>query len=270
MKRKLISIFIILVMLINLVPIVSVNAATPTATVTVIADKTEAKRGDVINYTIKCTATEGLHSIQLALDIPAGLTYVADSGAIASNLRDVIGNVTEASYTEAEKLILIAHYSPFSLTEDVTLATFKCKVNNDANGEYSVGLKDVEFTDSNIDVIDEADYKVNSAKTTVVIPVTGVKLNKTTTTINAGATETLVATVEPTEATNKKLTWSSSDATVATVDANGVVKGLKIGTTKITVTTEDGKYSASCDVEVVCAHANKTTHPAVPSTCEIQ
>lgn len=268
MKKKFISIFIILVMLINMIPVTFANAATPKVTVTVDADKTEAKRGEEITYTIKCKAPEGVCSIQLALDIPTGLTYV--SGDIAQNLEDVIGDVTEASYTKSEKLILIAHYLPISLTEDVTLATFKCKVNDDANGEYSVGLKDVEFTDSDIETIPESGYSIVSDKTKVVIPVTGVKLNKSTTTINAGATETLVATVEPTEATNKKLTWSSSDVTVATVDANGVVNGLKIGNAKITVSTEDGKHSASCDVEVVCAHANKTTYPAVPSTCKVQ
>ena len=275
MKRKIISIFILLVMLINLLPVITVNAAEPRVIVTVDADKTEVKRGEVINYTITCRATEKLCSIQLPLDIPEGLTYVANSGKIASNLENVLGALDELDYTEAEKLITISNRSPFEITGDVTIATFQCKVNDDASGEYSVGFvvgeeTEIEFTDSNIEVISNADCKVDIDKITVVIPVTGVKLNKTTTTINAGATETLVATVEPTDATNKKLTWTSSDTTVATVDANGVVKGLKIGNSKITVTTEDGKYSASCDVKVVCAHANKTTHPAVPSTCKVQ
>ena len=75
-------------------------------------------------------------------------------------------------------------------------------------------------------------------------------LNKTALTLNIGANETLTATVAPADATNKKVTWKSSDAAVASVDANGKVTGVKAGEATITVTTEDGGKTATCKVTV--------------------
>ena len=82
---------------------------------------------------------------------------------------------------------------------------------------------------------------------------TGVTLNKSTLTLKVGASETLTATIAPADATNKNVTWKSSDAAVATVDANGKVTGVKAGTATITVTTEDGGKTATCAVTVKAA-----------------
>ena len=83
-----------------------------------------------------------------------------------------------------------------------------------------------------------------------VVSVTGVTLNKTSTSIQVGGTETLTATVSPKDAANKKVTWKSSNAAIATVDANGKVTGVKAGEATITVTTEDGGKTATCKVTV--------------------
>ena len=82
------------------------------------------------------------------------------------------------------------------------------------------------------------------------ISVTGVKLNKSETTIKVGETETLTATIEPANATNKNITWSSTDDTVATVDGTGKVEAKKVGTATIKVTTADGNHVAECKVTV--------------------
>lgn len=82
------------------------------------------------------------------------------------------------------------------------------------------------------------------------ISVTGVSLNKTSLPLLVGETEKLTATVSPSNATNKKVTWSSSDSGVATVDSNGNVSAKKVGTAVITVTTEDGGKTANCTVTV--------------------
>ena len=81
------------------------------------------------------------------------------------------------------------------------------------------------------------------------VPATGVTLNKTSASVKQGKRITLTATVAPANATNKNVTWSSSDTSVATVN-NGVVTGVATGDATITVTTKDGSHKASCTVTV--------------------
>lgn len=81
-----------------------------------------------------------------------------------------------------------------------------------------------------------------------VVP-TSVALNKTTLTLDTGKTSNLKATVYPSNAANKKCTWSSSNTSVATVDGNGKVTAKKAGTATITVKTSNGK-TATCKVTV--------------------
>ena len=90
-----------------------------------------------------------------------------------------------------------------------------------------------------------------------VVP-TSVALNKTTLTLDTGKTSNLKATVYPSNASNKKCTWSSSNTSVATVDSNGKVTAKKAGTATITVTTANGK-TASCNVTVQAVQAVPTS-----------
>ena len=89
------------------------------------------------------------------------------------------------------------------------------------------------------------------AGVTVTAPVhaTGVTLDKSSASVKLGKTITLTATVEPEAAVNKNVKWSSNNPSVATV-SNGVVTGMTTGTAKITATTVDGSYTASCMVTV--------------------
>ena len=85
------------------------------------------------------------------------------------------------------------------------------------------------------------------------VPVTGVSLNTSTLNLIEGGTDTLTATVEPSNATNKDVTWESSDTSVATVDTSGLVTAVGAGTATITVTTVDGGYKDTCPVTVTAA-----------------
>ena len=83
------------------------------------------------------------------------------------------------------------------------------------------------------------------------VAVTGVSLNKTELELKLnGEAETLVAAITPSDATNTGLTWASDDEEVATVDSQGTVTPVGIGTTNITVTTKDGGFQANCKVHV--------------------
>ena len=85
------------------------------------------------------------------------------------------------------------------------------------------------------------------------VAVTGVNLNKTSLSLAKGSTETLIATITPSDATNKSVTWTSSNTSVATVDANGKVTAVGGGSATITVKTVDGNKTATCTVTVTVA-----------------
>ena len=89
-----------------------------------------------------------------------------------------------------------------------------------------------------------------TCKVSVIVPVTGVSLNISSVEILEEARETLIATVEPANATNQSVTWKTSDETIASVTQNGKVTGNNVGTALITVTTKDGGYTASCSVTI--------------------
>ena len=83
------------------------------------------------------------------------------------------------------------------------------------------------------------------------IKVTSITLNKTTLNIKTGATEQLTAKVQPTDATNSKVTWSSNDKDVAEVDQTGMITAKKEGSAVITVKAQDGSgKTATCQVTV--------------------
>ncbi|HTJ53703.1 MAG TPA: Ig-like domain-containing protein [Cyclobacteriaceae bacterium] len=85
------------------------------------------------------------------------------------------------------------------------------------------------------------------------IPVTGVTVSPTSATLNVNATQQLTATVTPSNATNKAVTWSTSNASVATVNSSGLVTGVASGTATITVTTQDGNKTATSAITVPSA-----------------
>ena len=87
-------------------------------------------------------------------------------------------------------------------------------------------------------------------KSPQTVPVTGVKLDKYAILITEGDKSTLSATVLPSNASNKDVSWASSDANIATVSKDGEVTGIKPGSTTVTVTTIDGKKTAKCQVAV--------------------
>lgn len=96
---------------------------------------------------------------------------------------------------------------------------------------------------------DQEIYSMNGTKPTEV-SVTSVSLNKSTLDIKVGETATLTATINPTNATNKNVTWKSDNTQIATVDTAGKITAIKEGTAKITVKTKDGNYTATCIVTV--------------------
>lgn len=83
-----------------------------------------------------------------------------------------------------------------------------------------------------------------------VVPITGLSLDKTNITLEQGKVVILGAQIKPSNATNKKITWESSNVNVASVDSNGIVTAKNTGWAWVTATASDGGYKAYCFVTV--------------------
>lgn len=106
----------------------------------------------------------------------------------------------------------------------------------------------------------------------VQVPVSGITLNQTTLNLLVNGTATLVATVSPDNATDKSVTWLSSNPSVVTVDQNGNITAIAPGDCTVTATTVDGNKSASCEIIVTVPVSgislNKTTLDLVVNNSE--
>ena len=191
------------------------------------------------NFTVTATNAYGSDSKEFTLTIDQQGTIHVTSVSL---------DKTSLELTEGGTDTLTATITPNNATnKNVTWSTSNASIATVNNGEVtavSAGTATITAT---------ADGKSATCTVTVTaatVPVTGVTMNKTSTSLYVGDTETLTATVAPDNATNKAVTWTSSDSAVATVDQNGVVTAVAHGTATITVTTEDGNYTATCTVTV--------------------
>lgn len=263
MNKRLLAIVLAIVMLIGIVPATFAVASSSSATLTVKANKTTVNPGDEVEFSVELAQTGDIAAIEAYVKLPAGMTLVAGSFTAATD-KTTLG---WDDFSVDEDYLMIYGYGSKGYTgTPLTLATFKCVVDANAEGQKVVELYDV----SALDAMMEDKYPVSVAATlNIEIPVTGVTLDKDTLALDTGdnKTATLVATVDPNKATNKTVTWDSSDKTVATVE-NGVVTAIKHGTTTITVKTVDGGFTDVCVVTVTCAHAAKTPTNAKTANCQ--
>ena len=156
---------------------------------------------------------------------------------------------TAGSVTVGQTLTITASVAPADATNKAV--TWSSSSDSIATVEDGV-VTGVAEGDATITVTTEDGGFTATCDVTVeaaTVAVTGVSVSPTSDSITIGEDLTLTATVEPENATNKTVTWSSSEATVATVE-DGVVTGVSAGNATITVTTEDGGFTATCDVTV--------------------
>ncbi len=253
-----------------LVGVVPVSAATHTSTtLTVTADKATATPGDVITYTITLGPVSDMGTMQMVLDIPTGLTYVPSSGGLASGLKAKLG-YDALDWTEVSLMFNgYASAADYESDTDTVIGTFKCTVDSEFSGLAKVGLKNLEFYSCQGNFDDHTSrFSVVTADVNVVIPATGISLNKNTLTLIENTNETLIATVSPTNTTDT-VVWDSTKDEVATVDTNGNVVAVAPGTATITATA--GNFSDECVITVKCSHSGKVLHQAkTDATCQDQ
>jgi uncharacterized protein YjdB len=143
-------------------------------------------------------------------------------------------------------IALLDQTTGVKITNSITKTSYTANANTLVAGhsyKFWVGVTNEAGTNAG----SEAYFTVNQ----LPVSVTSVSLNKTTIPLNVGSSETLTATVLPSTAINKTVSWKSSNTAVATVDTNGKVTGAGVGNAIITVTTTDGNKTMTCSVTVM-------------------
>ncbi|MDA3890131.1 MAG: glycosyl hydrolase family 8 [Salinivirgaceae bacterium] len=122
-------------------------------------------------------------------------------------------------------------------------------------------------------VFDKGFFNVSDMVFTYVggnIPVTGISVTPTTLTVNKDANATIAPTISPANATNKTITWTSSNTAVATVNSSGIVTGKAAGTAIVTAKTVDGNKQATCNITVTNVNIPVTGVELVPASLSIE
>ena len=264
MKKRLVALVLCIVMMFSLV---SVQAFADTGSDGSVSVTTTAKKvevGKTFDVTIKGTPNGvAAGAVNFTVALSAGLEYVSHqilvstSDYMMSNY-DVTTGVFGCAVTTNGK----------SVAFNVLKLTLKAKDTN--VGENSISLTNV--TISNVAGDANLNYATTVAPVTVttsvpVVAVTSVTVSSKTLNLEVGQTRTLTATVTPDNATDKTVTWTSSNDKVATV-VDGTVAAVGEGTATITATAANGKKD-TCKVTVkVPAHKHiPVAVPAQESTC---
>ena len=216
----------------------NISDATTTTSYTTAATTTNMN-----GYQYRCVVT-GSGGVSV-ISQTATLTVQAKPASVP--VTGVTLDKTTLSLYTGDTASLTATVEPDNATnQNVTWSSDNADVATVDNGTVTaVGAGKTTITVTTVD-----GSKTATCIVTVTVPVTGVKLNKETLELFTDGSETLTATVEPGNATNKNVTWNTSDNTVATVDENGTVTAVGAGEATITVTTEDGSKTATCIVTV--------------------
>ncbi|TYP74713.1 S-layer homology domain-containing protein [Paenibacillus methanolicus] len=214
----------------------------------------DASGADIANGIVKLEAAN-THSGAYRLVHYNAAAYEATTSQTVTNLPD--GVYTLSAYTKSkggqEKAELQAIVGesvrsaaiPAGEGAWVTTSVTNIEVRG---GELTIAIHSKDATGNTWISVD--DVTLVRSGNLAVTAVAGVSLNKNASTLDVGASVQLTATITPANATNKDVTWSSSDATVASI-ADGLVTAKKAGTAVITVTTADGGKQASATVTVV-------------------
>ena len=183
-----------------------------------------------------------------------GKTFVLPKAPQAVPAAGIRLTKTSAELDEGETLELFYKLEPSDAT---TQGVVWASDNTDVATVDEKGLVTaVKAGDATITVSVKGQPEIKATCTITVksssIAVTKLTLSESSAKVSVGKTLTLSCTIEPSNATNKELVWSSFDETIATVDAQGVVTGVKVGTVTITVASKSNpSVTATCTVTVV-------------------
>lgn len=233
---------------------VSFDTGTTSETYTIqiyknLINTSNPESGTLVDTVTGTTTYQGIYSVVLSKDI---YLNKGDNYAVVVTLKRTDESPSIAYEYSAEINAQV---------NNTTVPWITCKASSlSGQSFYKSGTSWVDYGKNG-----EGNFRIKAYTNNVEgsVAVTGVSVAADTTTLGVGGTTTVTATVAPSNATNQNVTWSSSNTSVATVAQNGVVTGVAAGTAKITATTSDGGYTASCTVKV---NKNETKCVAVANS----
>lgn len=185
--------------------------------------------------TVTCTTSDGSFTATCAVTVSQNVTGVTISSSTNSvnvgSTLELTANIQPSS---------AANKSVTWSSSNTSIATVNSSglVSGVAKGSATISVRTAD-----------GGYTASLSVTVVAVP-TSVTLSKTTLTVKRNTSSSLTATVLPSTASNKLVSWSSNNTAVATVSSIGTVRGASVGTATITVTTASGGLTATCRVTV--------------------
>ena len=243
--KKLLSIILSLLTASTMLAAVNQLSFTPNVTIT---------PGGTATITVMMDNQDEVAGFQFEMLLPEGLSVVTnakgkmefklnadriDDHVVTSNLRKN-GKISVMSYS--------ATAEPYYGTSGQILS-FAVKADESYTGTHAIEISDINISSClgvKVNEITTASIKVKNP-----VVATSISLDKLYAVVMEGESAAFVATVEPLDVTMKDVDWSTSDATIATVDQNGNVAGLKKGVALITATTKDGSNLTAQGVVIV-------------------
>jgi hypothetical protein len=184
-----------------------------------------------------------------AADFTKVLNFRTSSNAVRRGAMTNYSNTNVCAFTKTagtEKVTVLVNLRNGSQTFSIPAAmagSYRDAYNN----------TNITLTSGATQTLNAYQYLVLTNTGAVNVPVTGVSVSPTSVSLAAGLTRQLTATVAPANATNQNVNWSSTNNSIATVNASGLVTAVAPGSTTITVTTQDGAKTATCAFTVTSA-----------------
>jgi endoglucanase len=203
----------------------------------------------------------------------SGNFYLPDSGTVTPNIAvtGVSLTPTSASLTTGQTKQLTPTVSPSNATNRaVTYSSSNTGVAtvNNSGLVTAVGAGNATITVKTTDGNKTATAAITVTNPSTTIAVTSVSLSPASFSLNNGQTKQLTATVSPSNATNRAVTYTSSNTGVATVNNSGLVTAVGVGNATITVKTNDGNKTATAAVDVTTTQSNSCAFGA-PTNSEL-
>lgn len=251
-KYKILATLLAFVLVFSMLTVVSTAAGSITITA---SDEAVIEGTDSVSVTFEVSDNPGV--ALLGFDIGYDSDYFSISGVEVHDEVFGTSQITEGNL-DANPYYFLANSSTTNVSGDGKLITVTFYIDASCPiGTYEITMNNAgvrfppEAYDKNVNpvnmVFENGSITIEEPPT---ISVTGVVISDSTLSLEEGESETLTATVSPDDATDKTVSWSSTDSSVATVTDDGLVTAVSEGTATIKVTTNDGGFTAQCVVTV--------------------